>query len=217
MIFLGVQKAYDKAWLDAILNVLNKNGMEGKNLKNSLKKLNSNLTAKIQTRYGLTNEIPIKDSIRQGGVLSFVNNTTLIDEISKELGTRNLGVASVTGEKIYSLLWMDDVCLIHNDRDKLQQMLDVTIHVAKKYHIKFGAAKFGVVKIGKGPNNRLTLNGRILEEVEAYKYLGEMINNKGNFTAHIKELEKFQAATQNIITETGNKEFKGIKWKLYGN
>ena len=71
VVFLDVQKAYDKAWLDAILYVLNKNGVQGKNL-NVIKKLNSNLTAGIQTRYGLTKEIPIKDSIRQGGVLSVV-------------------------------------------------------------------------------------------------------------------------------------------------
>ena len=43
------KKAYDKAWLDAILYVLNKNGIEGKNIK-IIKKLNSNLTARIQTR-----------------------------------------------------------------------------------------------------------------------------------------------------------------------
>ena len=113
---------------------------------------------------------------------------------------------------------MDDVCFIHSDRDELQQMLDITNHVAKKYHIEFGAAKCKVVKIGKGPSSKLTLNGQILEEVEAYKYL-EMINNKGNLSAHITELEKkIQAATQNIITETGNKELKGIKmeavWQL---
>ena len=58
-------------------------------------------------------------------------------------------------------------------------MLDATSHVAKEYHIKFGAAKCKVMKIGNGPNSRLILNGQILEEVEAYKYLGEMINNKG--------------------------------------
>ena len=32
VVFLDVQKAYDKAWLDAILYVLMKNGAEGKNL-----------------------------------------------------------------------------------------------------------------------------------------------------------------------------------------
>ena len=196
-----------------------KNGVEGKNLTIIKKKLNSNLTARIQTRFGLTKEIPIKDSIRQGGVLSVVEYATLIDEISKELRKRNQGVRTAAGTQIDSLLWMDDVCLIHSDRDELQQMLDITNHVAKKYHIEFGAAKFKVVKMGKGPSSKLILNGQTLEEVEAYKYLGEIINNKGNLSAHITELEKkIQAATQNIITETGNKEFKGIKmeavWQL---
>ena len=31
-VFLDVQKAFDKAWLDAILYVLNKNGVHGKKL-----------------------------------------------------------------------------------------------------------------------------------------------------------------------------------------
>ena len=64
IIFLDVQKAYDKAWLDAILYALHQNGVEGKNLR-MIKNLNSNLTARIQTRYGLTRKIKIKDSIRQ--------------------------------------------------------------------------------------------------------------------------------------------------------
>ena len=71
MIFLDVQKAYDKAWLDAMLYALNTNGVGGKNLR-MIKKLNSNLNARIHTRYGLTRKIDIKDSIRQGGALSMI-------------------------------------------------------------------------------------------------------------------------------------------------
>ena len=46
-----------------------------------------------------------------------------------------------------------------------------------------------------------------------------MINNKGDLTAHIKEIEdKVIATTQRILTETGNREFKGMKmqtiWQL---
>ena len=36
------------------------------------KNINQNLTGKIRTNTGLTREIPIKDSIRQGGVLSVI-------------------------------------------------------------------------------------------------------------------------------------------------
>ena len=53
------------------------------------KKLNSNLTARIQTRYGLMEPIKIKDSIRQGGVLSVIEYATLMDEIAKELQNKN--------------------------------------------------------------------------------------------------------------------------------
>ena len=83
-----------------------------------VKKLNSQLTASIQTRYGPTREIKIRDSIRQGGVLSVIEYAILIDEISKEIRKRGLGLLTKTGNKVDSLLWMDDVCLIHHDQDK---------------------------------------------------------------------------------------------------
>ena len=68
IIFLDVQKAYDKAWLNGILYALNQNGVSGKNLI-MIKKINTNLRARIHTKHGLTREIRIRDSIRQGGVL----------------------------------------------------------------------------------------------------------------------------------------------------
>ena len=213
IIFLDVKKAYDKAWLDAILYALYQNGVEGKNLR-TIKNLNSNLTARIQTRYGLTRKISIRDSIiqGQGGVLSVMEYATLIDEIAKELKQRRLGYKTQTNINLDSLLWMDDVCLIYHNPDKLQEILNITNHVANKYHIQFGAAKCKIIKRGKGKKSSLTLNGEILEEVSTYKYLGETINNKGNLADHISEIErKVKGAVASIMAETGNKEFKGIK------
>ena len=182
-----------------------------KNLR-MIKNLNSNLTARIQTRYGLTRKIKIKDSIRQGGVLSVIEYATLLDEIAKELKQHNLGYVTKTNITLDLLLWMDDVCLIHHNLQELQHILDTTNHMANKYHIQFGAAKCKVIKRGKGKTSSLTLNGETLEEVPTYKYLGEIINNKGNLTDHIAEIErKVRGATDSVIAETGNKEFKGIK------
>ena len=53
-----------------------------------VKRLNENLTGRIQTKYGLTRMIKIKDSIRQGGVLSTTLSGTLMDQINKELKTK---------------------------------------------------------------------------------------------------------------------------------
>ena len=124
--FLDVTKAYDKAWLDAIMYVMHKEGLDTPEW-DIVRKLNKNLTARIQTKHGQTRKIKIKDSIRQGGVLSVLEYALMMDEISKEINKNNLGIHIPSlGEKIGCLLWMDDVINITTDPKELQEMLDIT-------------------------------------------------------------------------------------------
>ena len=142
IVFLDVEKAYDKAWLDAIMYVMHKNGLRD-TLWQIVKNLNENLTAKLQTKYGLTRDIKIKDSIRQGGVLSVVQYALLIDEINKEIQKCGLSDTSEGIAEIIAccLLWMDDVALIATEPNNLQKMLDITNEIANRYHIEFGEPK----------------------------------------------------------------------------
>ena len=105
--FLDVTKAYDKAWLNAIMYTVHNNGLEEKNWK-IVKELNSNLTAKVRTKYGLTRTIQIRDSIRQGGVLSVIEYANLMDEIAKELQEKSAGYQKIwSNTTMGCLLWMD--------------------------------------------------------------------------------------------------------------
>ena len=61
---------------------MHKSGLKGKNWRIA-REINSNLTATIKTKFGSTRMIKIKDSIRQGGVLSVIEYANLIDEIAK--------------------------------------------------------------------------------------------------------------------------------------
>ena len=104
--FLDVTKAYDKAWLNAILYALNKSGLKEKEW-NLVKNINKNLTAKIRTKFGKTRPIKIKDSIRQGGVLSVIEYANLIDEIAREIKEENTGITKIGDNQIHGcLLWM---------------------------------------------------------------------------------------------------------------
>ena len=60
-----------------------------------------------------------------------IEYATLIDEIAKELKKNSIGLKTKQGTQLNTLMWMDDVCLIHHDLATLQQMLDITNHVAK--------------------------------------------------------------------------------------
>ena len=88
MAFLDVTKAYDTAWSEAIMFVMHKQGIKDKHWR-IIKKLNENLAAKITTKYGETRKIQIKDSIRQGGVLSVLKYGVLMDEINKDIKKNN--------------------------------------------------------------------------------------------------------------------------------
>ena len=89
-----------------------------------VKELNSKLTAKVRTKYGLTRKIQIKDSIRPGGVLSVIEYANLMDEIAKELQEKSTGNQEIwSNTTVGCLLWMDDVVLIHHNKEQIQKML----------------------------------------------------------------------------------------------
>ena len=114
-----------------------------------VKELNSNLIAKVRTKYGLTRTIQIRDSIRQGGVLSVIEYANLMDEIAKELQEHFTGYQKIWNNTTMGcLLWMDDVVLIHHDKEEIQKMLNITNEIAKRYHIKFGKEKSQILTIG---------------------------------------------------------------------
>ena len=169
--FLDVAKAYDKAWLDAIMYVMHKNGLKD-SLWQVVKNLNKNLTAKLQTKFGLTRDMKIKDSIRQGGVLSVVQYALLIDEINKEIQKFGLGheIEGLAEIIAFCLLWMDDVALIAFEPNNLQKMLDITNETANRYHVEFGEPKSKILKIGKDKKiTEFHLGETVLIETDQYK------------------------------------------------
>lgn len=214
-------KAYDKAWLDAIMYVLNKEGIDTPEWLIT-KKLNENLKATIQTLYGNTRVINIRDSIRQGGVLSVAEYAVLMDEINKEIENEKIGITvDELNEIIGCLLWVDDVVLIAESAEQMQKMLDITNQIAGKYHIEFGEAKSNVMKIGGNKDKpEFKLGEMKLKYCDKYKYLGIIFNNKETLKDHIPHLKgKTEAAYQTILTIAGNRYFNQLEmstiWTLF--
>ena len=140
-------KAYDKAWADALLYVLHKKGVKDR-LWLTVKDLNNNLIAKVRTKHGKTRDIKIRDSIRQGGVLSVTLYAAMMDEIAVEIHRQNMGISLSEDTKIGCLLWKDNVALITDNKTEIQKMLDITASIADKYHIEFGKEKRKIMETG---------------------------------------------------------------------
>ena len=190
-------------WLICVFDILTYSAQKShiKNTRDLVKKMNENLSPQLSTRHGNTREIRIKDSIRQGGVLSVLQYALLIDEINKEITKKNLGtyVGSLE-EKNGCLLWMDDVPLISSEPKELQLMPEITNAIAGKYHIEFGEEKANVMKIGRSKNNpEFTLGDMNLKYTDKYKrttwnrwkgHEGRKNNCKKRITNRVKDWVK---------------------------
>ena len=201
---------------------MNKEGLTS-NLWTLVRNLNLNLTARIRTKDGLTRPIKIKDSIRQGGVLSVAQYAILMDEIAKEIKKSNYGVKLPnTEEEIGSLLWVDDVVLASFDEKEMQDMLNLTNSTASMYRVEFGKEKSQIMLVNnkkQEDNTDFTLGEMVLDQTKTYKYLGETVNSDGNIKDHIKSIKgKAEAAFQTIMLLAGDSNFKNIEmetiWKL---
>ena len=210
--FLDVTKAYDKAWLDAIMYVMNKQGCEGATW-NLTDHLNQNLTATIRTKHGMTRPIKINNSIKQGGVLAVTQYATLMDEINKEINKAKDTTQYNIDTNSTCLLWVDDVAIITNNIEDQQTLLSITNTTANKYRIQFGQEKSKLLIIGKDNTNpTIKLGDMTIDPCETYKYLGETLNTKNNINDHIKEIErKTEAALQSALYIAGDDNYQGIE------
>jgi hypothetical protein len=217
--FLDVTKAYDKAWSDGIMYAMHENGLKGP-LWNTVRKFNMGLKAQIKTKDGLTRQIQIKDSIRQGGVLSVLQYATVMDEIAKELEKEEKGIAiNNENTKIGCLLWMDDVVILANDEKELQDMINTTKRIADKYHIVFGKEKSKtMITSKKESENKIQMGEMILEWTDKYKYLGEIMNKNKKIKDQIEEAKrKSEGALQTIFIIAGDPTMKNIEMEVIWN
>ena len=103
--------------------ILHKEGLKD-NHWTIVKRLNENLTARIKTKHVLTRKISIKDSLRQGGVLSVLCYGGQMDEINKEIEKLDLTMPiQGTDKKVGCLLWVDDVLLATTEPETQQKQL----------------------------------------------------------------------------------------------
>ena len=89
-VYFGVFRCLVGPLTLAILYIMHKEGTELPMWK-IVKELNSNLRARLNTKYGQTRKINITDSIRQGGVISVIQYALMMDEINKEIIKKKAG------------------------------------------------------------------------------------------------------------------------------
>ena len=205
LVFLDVEKAFDKCWRDLAMFVLSERGCPNREWV-YLNLLNMGNKVQVKTYHGLTEEIEIDRVIKQGAVLSPLQYGLLIDEIAKILLNEGKGVI-LQNLNIPCLLWVDDVALAGESYEEIQYMLDRVYELAREFKIVFGMDKTKHMILGKDPDpgKNLLLGDKVIEKVESYKYLGVMVNSNTDLTDHVTMIQgKINGAISSIANITSD-------------
>ena len=105
-------------------------------------------------------------------------------ESADELGWIGVTIGDRT---INNLRYADDIVLIATSVAALQQLIDKVNEVSKEYGLEINIKKTKVMVVAKTREKvPLTCNGEPLEQVEAFRYLGALIDDTGDGSREIR-------------------------------
>lgn len=86
----------------------------------------------------------------------------------------------IGGQKISFTAYMDDVCIVSDNMEKMQEIYNETVLLLEKLGMKVNRQKCAIMKINIDENSNLNIDD--IETVNVYKYLGEYISSDGTST-----------------------------------
>ena len=174
MIFIDLEKAYDRVDRDVRWRVLEKRGVRVGYIE-SIKDMYENVTTCVRTPVGISGEFPITIGLHQGSSLSPYLFTLIIDEITKNLQT-NIHEC---------MLFADDIVLIDETREGVNAKLESWRHALESKGFTISRAKTEYMECtfsNKRSNNatKVKIGEHELNSSKSFKYLGSIIEEKGN-------------------------------------
>ena len=213
--FYDVAKAYDRANIDDMLVIAWEHGIRGK-LWRLMKSLNTNLTARIKLRHGMTREIQRRAGGKQGGKNFGFLFAKMMDVLAEEAAEDEMRNVDFETFSMSVLEWVDDVITFAIGEEQQNYTLEKVNEFAVKHRLKWGKEKCKVMEIGtnKYKPKKWILGQEEIDSCESYKYLGDVIMRNGGNKKNIEDREnKVMAITRKIIASSGNEVFYKMQLK----
>ena len=183
VLYVDFSKAFDTIPHALLFYQLMSKGVHGKVLK-VLRSMYSSLHSCVRTPTGLTDFFKCERGTRQGCMLSPFLFSLYVGELVtmfEEAGCMGVHV-NESAPNIVSLLFADDLITGADTVGRLQQMINVIDLFCQKWGLTVNLLKTKVMVFRNGgplrSNEKWYFNGKLLEVVNAYKYLGTMFSPK---------------------------------------
>ncbi|XP_031358768.1 uncharacterized protein LOC116182371 [Photinus pyralis] len=184
MAFLDLEKAFDRVPRSVIWKSLTQRKVSAK-LIEGIKGLYENNKSYVRKNNRQSTTFEISEGLRQGGVLSPILFLLIMDHIIKATATRtkkvHIGTNKLIPVNVSECAFADDVMICAAKEKDLQDNLRIWEEELTKRNMIINTNKTKVMVISKENKNiNIVINQNKIEQVEAFKYLGVLIDREGN-------------------------------------
>nr|KAG5710957.1 hypothetical protein BaRGS_013691 [Batillaria attramentaria] len=181
--FVDYEKAFDSVDRETLWKLLRHYGVPTK-LVNLIKNSYDGMTCRIIHGGQLTDSFHVKTGVRQGCLLSPFLFLLAIDWIMKtSTAQRRNGIQWTLWTQLEDLDFADDLALLSHNQQQMQDKTTELATTSSQVGLKIHGGKTKILKINTASSDSITLDGNPLEEVEAFTYLGSIIDRQGGTDA----------------------------------
>lgn len=210
-IFVDLKAAFDTVNREKLWKVMEEVGIS-EGLIERIKELYKETKSNVRTEEGNTEEFWTTKGVRQGCLLSPALFCIYIAGLEKELEKRFIGGVKVGRCRVWSLAYADDMVLLAEGREALEDMIGTMRKFFKKRDLILSTEKTKVMVFGKKKKEKKEKwmwEGKEMEEVKEFKYLGFIFERNGGYEKHLKELRNKGLCASRKVWGLGEKICSG--------
>ena len=168
------------------MNTLKKMTIDGKDLR-LIQSLYWDQIASVRIDGGQSEEFPIQRGVRQGCILSPKLFNLYTENIFKEID--DIEGVKIGGRNVNNLRYADDTALLAESENQLQVILDAVRSRSERLGLRMNVKKTKVMVVRRTRDQKkanIYIDGKVLEQVKIFKYLGQQITDDGKCEVDIR-------------------------------
>lgn len=183
--FVDFSAAFDSIDRPSLWKLLIESGLPVKLVK-LFQVLYQNTKCRLKVYNQTTRSFDVKTGVRQGAIASPLLFNYAIDFVlNVALSKTSDGADIGDGRKITDLTFADDIALIAESQVQLQDMLNRIVVTASKVGLIISAEKTKIMHCCSSLPIVVKLDGKQLEQIDQFKYLGSEISANGDASCDI--------------------------------